>query len=71
MSQRLAPVLNLPAADLEQRLSGQGSSIRLLEHLSPETGELVKALGISGIDVEIYPQRRYPRANSLPTWWVS
>ena len=61
VSQRLAPVLNLPAADLEQRLSGQGSSIRLLEHLSPETGELVKALGISGIDVEIYPQRRYPQ----------
>ena len=61
VSQRLAPVLNRSAAKLEQRLSGQVSSIRLLEHLSLEKGELVKALGISGIDVEIYPQRRYPQ----------
>lgn len=61
VSQRLAPVLNLSAAELEQRLSGQGSSIRLMEHLSLEKGESVKALGISGIDVEIYPQRRYPQ----------
>jgi len=61
VSQRLAPVVNRSVAELEQRLSGQGSSIRLLEHLSLEKGELVKALGISGIDVEIYPQRRYPQ----------
>lgn len=61
VSQRLAPVLNLSAAELEQRLSGQASGIRLLEHLSLAKGELVKALGISGIDVEIYPQRRYPQ----------
>ncbi|MYF35708.1 MAG: penicillin-binding protein 2 [Synechococcus sp. SB0678_bin_12] len=61
VSQRLAPVLNRSAAELEQRLSGQVGSIRLLEHLSLEKGELVKALGISGIDVEIYPQRRYPQ----------
>ena len=61
VSQRLAPVLSRSAAELEQRLSGQVGSIRLLEHLSLEKGELVKALGISGIDVEIYPQRRYPQ----------
>ena len=61
VSQRLAPVLSRSAAELEQRLSGQVGSIRLLEHLSLEKGELVKALGISGIDVEIYQQRRYPQ----------
>lgn len=61
VSQRLAPVLGLSSADLEQRLLGQESGIRLLEHLSLETGEAVKALDISGIDVEIYPQRRYPQ----------
>lgn len=61
VSQRLAPVLGLSSAELEQRLLGQESGIRLLEHLSLETGEAVKALDISGIDVEIYPQRRYPQ----------
>lgn len=61
VSQRLAPVLNLPVAELEQRLSGQAGSIRLMEHLSVKKGELVKALGISGLDVEVYPQRRYPQ----------
>ena len=61
VSQRLAPVLGLSSADLEQRLLGQESGIRLLEHLSLETGEAVRALDISGIDVEIYPQRRYPQ----------
>ena len=61
VSQRLAPVLNLSPADLERRLLGQASGIRLLEHLSLEKGESVKALGISGIDVEVYPQRRYPQ----------
>ena len=61
VSERLAPVLDLSPAELEQRLLGQASGIRLLEHLSLEKGEEVKALGISGIDVEIYPQRRYPQ----------
>ena len=61
VSQRLAPVLGLSAAALEQRLLGQDSGIRLLEHLSLERGEAVKALGISGIDVETYPRRRYPQ----------
>ena len=61
VSQRLAPVLNTSVAELEQRLSEQVSGIRLVEHLSLEIGESVEALGISGIDVEIYPQRRYPQ----------
>lgn len=61
VSQRLAPVLNLLPTELERRLLGQASGIRLLEHLSLEKGESVKALGISGIDVEVYPQRRYPQ----------
>ena len=61
VSQRLAPVVGLPAAELEQRFLGQPSGIRLVERLSLEKGKAVKALGISGIDVEIYPQRRYPQ----------
>ena len=61
VSQKLAAPLELSTAELEKRLSGQATGIRLMENLSLAKGELVKALGISGIDIETYPQRRYPQ----------
>ena len=63
VSRRLAPVLGIPAQVLERQLSAQASGIRLVEDLGVQQGEVVKGLQISGIDIEIYPQRHYPQGS--------
>ena len=41
----------------------QASGIKLAEELDPETADRIRALGISGLDLEAYPQRVYPQAS--------
>ena len=41
----------------------QASGIKWAEELDPETADHIRALGISGLDLEAYPQRVYPQAS--------
>jgi cell division protein FtsI (penicillin-binding protein 3) len=59
----LAPHLAIPASDLRKALGTRSSGIKLGEQIDPETAERIRALGISGLDLEAYPQRIYPQAS--------
>ncbi|MDA7437714.1 penicillin-binding protein 2, partial [Synechococcus sp. AH-601-P06] len=59
----LAPHLAIPAPELLKALRTRSSGIKLGEELDPETAKRIQALGISGLDLEAYPQRIYPQAS--------
>jgi cell division protein FtsI (penicillin-binding protein 3) len=57
----LAEVLARPSSELLQTLGQRKSGVKLATNVDPETAERVRELGISGIDLEAYPQRIYPQ----------
>jgi cell division protein FtsI (penicillin-binding protein 3) len=63
VARRLSPVLALPMADLVRLMEGRKSGVKLATDLDPETAQRVRGLGISGLDLEAYPQRVYPQAS--------
>jgi cell division protein FtsI (penicillin-binding protein 3) len=63
VARKLSSVLALPMADLVRTMEGRKSGVKLSTDLDPETAQRVRELGISGIDLEPYPQRVYPQGN--------
>jgi len=63
VASRLAPVLAQPAELLHERMVGRPSGVRLGTDIDPETAERIRRLGISGLDLEGYPQRVYPQGS--------
>ena len=61
VARKLSGVLALPMADLMRQMEGRKSGVKLATDLDPETAQRVRELGISGIDLEAYPQRVYPQ----------
>lgn len=62
VASRLAAVLAQPQATLLKAMGNRKSGVKLAGDLDPETAARVKALGISGLDLEAYPHRIYPKA---------
>ncbi|MEB3201101.1 MAG: penicillin-binding transpeptidase domain-containing protein, partial [Synechococcaceae cyanobacterium] len=58
---KLAPVIGRPAAELLATIGERKSGVKLISGLDPETANRVRELGISGLDLEAYPQRIYPQ----------
>ena len=63
VARKLSTVLALPMADLVRAMEGRKSGVKLAADLDPETAQRVRELGISGIDLEAYPQRVYPQGS--------
>ncbi len=63
VARRLSTVLALPMADLVRAMDGRKSGVKLTSELDPETALRVRNLGISGLDLEAYPQRIYPQGS--------
>jgi cell division protein FtsI (penicillin-binding protein 3) len=63
VARKLSSVLALPMADLVRAMEGRKSGVKLASDLDPETAQRVRELGISGIDLEAYPQRVYPQGS--------
>jgi cell division protein FtsI (penicillin-binding protein 3) len=63
VARKLSSVLALPMADLVRAMEGRKSGVKLTNDLDPETAQRIRELGISGIDLEPYPQRVYPQGN--------
>jgi cell division protein FtsI (penicillin-binding protein 3) len=63
VASRLGPVLAQPAALLHERMVGRPSGVKLGTDIDPETAERIRRLGISGLDLEGYPQRVYPQGS--------
>ena len=61
VARKLSTVLGKPMADLVKAMEGRKSGVKLVNDLDPETAQRVRELGISGIDLEAYPQRVYPQ----------
>ena len=60
---KLAPILAEPSQQLLTLLGHRRSGVKLASELDPETAKRVRALGISGLDLEAYPRRLYPQGN--------
>jgi cell division protein FtsI (penicillin-binding protein 3) len=60
---KLAPVLAVPEQRLLETLGNRRSGVKIATNLDPETAERVRQLGISGLDLEAYPQRVYPQGS--------
>jgi len=63
VASRLATVLAVPRAGLLQTMAGRPSGVRLRTDIDPETAGRIRQLGISGLDLEAYPQRIYPQGS--------
>ena len=61
VAERLAEPLATPAATLLKAMGERRSGIKLSEGLDPETAASIRSMGISGLDLEPYPQRVYPQ----------
>ncbi len=59
--EKLSVVLARPPQELLAAIGNRRSGVKLATGLDPETAHRVKELGISGLDLEAYPQRVYPQ----------
>ena len=57
----LAEPLAMSKADLLTSMGDRPSGIKLAKDIDPETAESIRQLGVSGLDLEPYPQRVYPQ----------
>ncbi len=60
---RLAAVLAKPRDSLLSAIGDRRSGVKLATDLDAETAQRVRDLGISGLDLEAYPQRVYPQGS--------
>jgi cell division protein FtsI (penicillin-binding protein 3) len=58
---KLAVVLARPRQELLNLIGDRRTGVKLATNLDPETAHRVRNLGISGLDLEAYPQRIYPQ----------
>ncbi len=63
VSKKLSDLISIPMRELVETLSKKSSGIKLLEGVNSETANAILKLGISGLDLEPYPQRIYPQDN--------
>ncbi len=61
VAKKLSGVLSVPPADLLHSMGNRRSGVKLATDLNPATAALIRELGISGLDLEPYPQRIYPQ----------
>ena len=53
----LSKPLSKGVDEILNKLGNYSSGVKLAEGLTPEKADTIKKLGISGIDLEVYPQR--------------
>ncbi len=64
IASKLSGLLKMPMSHIVDLLGNHASGVKLSEGLNLEMATEIKKLGISGLDLEAYPQRIYPQ-NSL------
>ena len=63
VAKTLAPILGLPVEALMATMGSRQTGVKLATELDPETAHRIRKLGISGLDLESYPQRIYPQGS--------
>ena len=61
VAEKLSELMALPAADLTRSMGNRQSGVKLATDLDSETANRIRKLGISGLDLEPFPQRLYPQ----------
>ncbi len=61
VSKKLSDILEISQENLLDLMQGRSSGVRLVDGLNSEIAQEIKKLGISGLDLEPYPQRMYPQ----------
>ena len=61
VAEKLSELMALPAADLTRTIGDKQSGVKLATDLDSETANRIRKLGISGLDLEPFPQRLYPQ----------
>jgi len=63
----VAKLLSLPLSqsvdEILNKLGNYSSGVKLAEGITQEKANAIRTLGISGIDLEVYPQRLYPHGS--------
>ncbi len=59
----VAPLLGRSPADLQAAMGDRASGVKLASGLEPALAERIREKGISGLDLEAYPQRIYPQGS--------
>ncbi len=59
----LSAPLSQSNGEILKKLGNHSSGVKLAEGVTPEKAKIIKRLGISGIDLEVYPQRLYPHGS--------
>ncbi len=59
----LAKPLSKTTGEILEKFGNHSSGVKLAEGITPEIAYEIKKLGISGIDLEAYPQRLYPHGS--------
>jgi len=61
MADRLAPLVEIPVADLRSRFAQQETGIKLATQLPEAVAEKIRALYQDGLELEVHQQRFYPQ----------
>ncbi len=61
VARKLSGILPISMGQLVDRFGDRASGVKLVEGLNSETAAEIRGLGISGLDLEPYPQRVYPQ----------
>jgi cell division protein FtsI (penicillin-binding protein 3) len=63
VARKLAPILGIPLETLTRTLGTRPTGVKVITDMDPETAQSVRHLGISGLDLESFPQRLYPQGS--------
>ncbi len=63
VAHKLSGLLNISKWELVSRIGDRTSGIKLAEGINSEIASQIKNLGVSGLDIEPYPQRVYPQGS--------
>ncbi|WP_320674320.1 penicillin-binding protein 2 [Prochlorococcus sp. MIT 1341] len=63
VARKLSGLIPMSMSEIVQRLGDRPSGVKLAEGLDQDKALLLKGLGISGLDLEPYPQRVYPQGD--------
>ncbi len=63
VARKLSGLIAMPMSEIIERVGNRPSGIKLVEDLDTDTASQIKQLGISGLDLELYPQRIYPQGS--------
>ncbi len=63
VARKLSGLIAMPMSDIIELLGDRPSGIRLVDSLDRDTALQIKRLGISGLDLNPYPQRVYPQGS--------